>query len=450
MASEPLHVFIDTSTYEELGFHSVQTGVFDKLREHVAAGRAVLHVTTVTRREVDERIRQNAEQAERALKEARNKARRVGVPVQGESVSPSEALGLFREFLDQCKPLEHSVSGIDAEEVFDLFFNKRPPFSTKKRTEFPDAFAALALRDWADQEQSELLVVADDGDWSQFCDTTPRLTSMKLAAVVARLEELATPARTLARARRVIEGALPAVRRAVASSVEDMFAVLEDRWDHHAEVEAFHVVEVEGGEFDIIEADPGEGLEIVLYCVVSLLADVRYGDEDTMHYDSESGDHFYREVVEQRLERTANLECRIEFEWDGRGEPDLLEVDNGLGDCLYLSVDGGEAPMGRFQPSSPPQLDGLKLSEKMEAALGLLAEHSLVLVSTSPPGRYFGPAQAIHPSVARALEQRGLASIEFQGGKPGRDRGLNQNYASITEAGRKAVKQLGEPGEQLE
>jgi hypothetical protein len=77
-----------------------------------------------------------------------------------------------------------------------------------------------------------------------------------------------------------------------------------------------------------------------------------------------------------------------------------------------------------------------KLTEKMKEALKLLAQHGTVLVSNEQPlGRSLARV-AISPSTARALEKRGLAKIEFSGGRTDRDRGTNKNYAFITDQGR--------------
>jgi hypothetical protein len=80
------------------------------------------------------------------------------------------------------------------------------------------------------------------------------------------------------------------------------------------------------------------------------------------------------------------------------------------------------------------------LTDKMRKALALLTRHSMVRVgSARPSGRHLGPSEVIHPATARALEQLGLAKVTFVGGRRDRDRGLNANYASITDAGRRVA-----------
>ncbi|WP_147443679.1 hypothetical protein [Corallococcus sicarius] len=66
----------------------------------------------------------------------------------------------------------------------------------------------------------------------------------------------------------------------------------------------------------------------------------------------------------------------------------------------------------------------MSLTQKMKQALKLLAQEPRV------------PVSQIGWSTARALERRGLVEITYIGGRPDRNRGLNQYYVSITREGR--------------
>jgi hypothetical protein len=55
------------------------------------------------------------------------------------------------------------------EDVVDWYFDVRPPFSEKKRKEFPDAFIISALDQYHKRTQANIAVIGFDGDFSQAC-----------------------------------------------------------------------------------------------------------------------------------------------------------------------------------------------------------------------------------------------------------------------------------------
>lgn len=66
---------------------------------------------------------------------------------------------------------------VDMRTLFDRYFAAQPPFaeSSKKKHEFPDAVALLALEHWAGEHDTAVLVVSTDADWQRFCTAHPRL-----------------------------------------------------------------------------------------------------------------------------------------------------------------------------------------------------------------------------------------------------------------------------------
>lgn len=104
-------------------------------------------------------------------------------------------------------------------------------------------------------------------------------------------------------------------------------------------------------------------------------------------------------------------------------------------DSGFYSFQVSEDVIGEHHISQPPVI-GMKLSQKMAEALRRLNSGSLVVY----PGRYFagyhGEIATVHPTTAKALQSLGLVEIRFVGGRGDRDRGLNKNYAYITDAGK--------------
>lgn len=80
-----------------------------------------------------------------------------------------------RERLEQyvidtsCEVLK-DTERVEIGDLFARYFTGRPPFGDgRKKDEFPDALALLALEEFARVEQAGMLVVSEDKDWQKFC-----------------------------------------------------------------------------------------------------------------------------------------------------------------------------------------------------------------------------------------------------------------------------------------
>ncbi|MBN3815089.1 DUF4935 domain-containing protein [Paraburkholderia sp. Se-20369] len=105
---------------------------------------------------------------------------------------------------------------VDMRTLFDRYFAAQPPFaeSSKKKHEFPDAVALLALEHWAAEHDTAVLVVSTDPDWQRFCTAHPRLICSKnLAGALAAFQD---------------ESAQFAAHRLAETLVEDLDAKLSN------------------------------------------------------------------------------------------------------------------------------------------------------------------------------------------------------------------------------
>lgn len=58
---------------------------------------------------------------------------------------------------------------VELEPILDDYFEKRPPFSEKKKSEFPDAIVAAALKEWCREKRQTLYLVTSDSDLQACC-----------------------------------------------------------------------------------------------------------------------------------------------------------------------------------------------------------------------------------------------------------------------------------------
>jgi len=84
-----------------------------------------------------------------------------------------------------------SASGVDAQELIDLYFAVDPPFesSRDKKSEFPDAMALLSLVAWARERDAQILAVSEDKGWTAFAERTKYIDSVQdLAKALAHFQ----------------------------------------------------------------------------------------------------------------------------------------------------------------------------------------------------------------------------------------------------------------------
>lgn len=165
------HIFIDTSTLENFGFN-LDT---DKLQQVLSADEVVSHTTTITLREVSNRMETLLQQARKMARRTRN--------------SEWKDAALFIKAYKQCCAYIHDGDGVNLGTLTKLYLDKRPPFD-KKPEEFKDAIAALSLQAWANANEKDVYIISDDKDWDGIRESCGRLHKIKLDHVVAELYKI--------------------------------------------------------------------------------------------------------------------------------------------------------------------------------------------------------------------------------------------------------------------
>lgn len=186
-------VFIDTSALESECF--AFTG--PRLSQLLRFPGVKLIQTEVTVGEIRRHLSDAASKEVKLHRDFRDNARVL------RNSSPPEYLGLFHDVSEQvvaahfCKGLDDFLRNVVAlvipasqssvDEVFRRYFESLPPFAAKeskkgsskeqsrKKHEFPDAFALEALNRWASEQSCEVYVVSKDTDMQEYCNDCNRL-----------------------------------------------------------------------------------------------------------------------------------------------------------------------------------------------------------------------------------------------------------------------------------
>jgi PIN domain len=181
-------VFIDTQAYVANAFdwHGLH---FAKLVTLAHDGTLRLLITSVTRREIQQKIAEGLDEAIDRTRKYRTALYNAGINVEilrDRDTMLSNAHRQFEAFLQRANvvdiPLEASL-----DAVFDDYFAARPPFSKRKGKEFPDAFAGASLVAWLLKTRNSAYVVSGDGDFEAFCaGHTSLIYAKSISEIISR------------------------------------------------------------------------------------------------------------------------------------------------------------------------------------------------------------------------------------------------------------------------
>jgi hypothetical protein len=190
------YVFIDTEAFRRAGFD--WTGkMLSKLVELATEGHLHLLMTEVTKREIASQLREVLAHAAAALKKHEIVLRQAGVEEAVAAIADDKAIAAldaaFEQFLKNTRAINVPLSA-DLSALFSDYFARRPPFSAKKKSEFPDAVTVASLLAWCANKGATAYVVSRDPDLEACCSASGPLF---YAASVADIISQATVSREL-------------------------------------------------------------------------------------------------------------------------------------------------------------------------------------------------------------------------------------------------------------
>ena len=176
---ETPYVFVDAQAYIANGCDWSGTHL-GSLLELAREGSLKLLYTMVTRREV---LRQIDEKVKDALHRATKVRAMIGnagldlTPLNDEQMSRRSAAA-FDSYLKAADALEVPTAA-NLDKLLDDYFERRPPFSSQKPKEFPDAIVGASLIEWSKGERHPIYVVSADPDFEGYCAANSSLILLK-------------------------------------------------------------------------------------------------------------------------------------------------------------------------------------------------------------------------------------------------------------------------------
>ncbi|MBS4747502.1 PIN domain-containing protein [Bacillus altitudinis] len=188
-----LNVFLDTQVYDANNFQ-FNNRQFMRLKKYIDDGLINLITTQITKGEVQAHISENVEKAKQQL----NKVRILKNSALYDSLlkddsfklAKEEILTNFENFISDFKVVEIPIYEGATKVIFENYFDKKPPFSQKKKDEFPDAFFLYSLLNWAEENEQIVYVVSGDPDIKDFCENHQNLIYViSLGAMFDKINE---------------------------------------------------------------------------------------------------------------------------------------------------------------------------------------------------------------------------------------------------------------------
>jgi hypothetical protein len=177
-------VFVDTQVFRQARF-AVSTPSFAKLCELCEARKLNLLTTEITRREIDANIFEVASEIQKALRKAADIITSLGQPeilifgIPANKLTEDDLVKVLakqvNDFFEKSQVEQVELPRNTLATVIDLYFKKQPPFSAKKKSEFPDAFVLEALKSKAGINDEIVYVVSDDPDFANACNQPSHL-----------------------------------------------------------------------------------------------------------------------------------------------------------------------------------------------------------------------------------------------------------------------------------
>lgn len=348
------HVFIDTGAFEDASF-LLSDPKKNALVTLSNEGNLQLYLTSITIGEIKNRIPESTKNIcdqliglkkcpyltdapsiakfgvdSAALLQAKNTTIR-------DSIN-SDILGLFDKLLSDVKAKTIPLNDIDNEELAARYLKSLPPFSvaegkdkksnTRKKYEFPDALAILAINRYAINNNITFHVVSNDSDFMLAKDDFVGIADVHISIealigmIVKEVNEYQYN-RVMIMARNNISAFCEEIKNIIHDE-----GVVYPYWDDEFELTEISDITIDPNFIDIIEVD-SDYAELYFAANVTIEGEVSYRDEEMSLYDKEDGKYIIEEFKSSDFEETQEIKvsAKIIFDKDSQSEDfDIVNV----------------------------------------------------------------------------------------------------------------------------
>lgn len=321
MELESRIVFIDTQSYVKMGLNFNHPALQAFLA--LCKEKKLSHLTTsVVKREVESKIKTSIEEALNSLQGFRRKARLLEKiddenikalfnEIEDEEVH-KKAIAVFDSFLDESNSKILDAKSVDAEEILELYFERKAPFGDgKKKSEFPDAISIHSLLQEIGANKS--YVISDDSDMKNACNSNKSLISIdtldKFLDLYNEHESIITDL-----VKKYLATIDAHIKGKIKDEINDSWAYNEAPWED-SEVDEFRVIEVYDYDPTVVWVDEEECL-ITFDIDVYIEFTVSGPDFNGGIYDKEEGRMYTFGTTSQSGSTTKTFTIELGFSYD--------------------------------------------------------------------------------------------------------------------------------------
>lgn len=183
------YVFIDTEAFIRAQC-DWDGKLLTRLVHFTNQGSLRLLTTEITKREVCAYLDERLLEAINAAKKHAVVFTQVGTGEVVEKLTDSDASRKLKQAFEEFLSVTHAVDvpiAVSVDQLFTDYFGSEPPFSNRKKSEFPDAVVIASLRAWCVKTKGRVYVVSNDRDLESCCSASgPLIHAASIEDIISR------------------------------------------------------------------------------------------------------------------------------------------------------------------------------------------------------------------------------------------------------------------------
>ena len=270
-------LLIDTSIFDGNGLR-LEKGLLGKLTQFKRSPVAFLMPDVIygeVKTHLEQKIRASRSSLEKSINEAGDH-----LFFDGSTLNDAKALLLdsteieglaesrLETFLERTGALRvECAEHLSISSLLKQYFSNQAPFSEsgRKKNEFPDAITLMAIEKWAEVNKKSVLAIAQDPDWSRYCEESKRLVCIsELSDGLALFNKANAPYAFLSRleaelesgiSQQFLDGVSSRLNYILDGFTPDQYAESYLHWEPEGSNGWFDSFYFTSNEFRIIESD---------------------------------------------------------------------------------------------------------------------------------------------------------------------------------------------------
>lgn len=327
MPQKSFYLFIDTSAYlkSKLDFSDA---IFTKLKLLIEEGKVHALTSSIVKKELREHVATTIKKDYKNISSACEKVDKLSSNLSPELrnfitiPSIDEFLDVDLKLLDQqldlleSEELNHNI--LDIDKIFDDYFSYVPPFSEKKKDEFPDAVVLNTILSTVGKDDCH--IISTDPDWKSYCELHDNLIYYdSIGAFINYCNEQGVAVT------KEIQDAIKKKETCITNYIQEQIrdfelSVSPDFNIAHESGEIVSNIEcIYESDFNVIDIDENtQSCVVEVNCGVSFTAQVTGDDYNTATYDKEDNSWYFIDDVnlEVAIERTFNIQITASYNYD--------------------------------------------------------------------------------------------------------------------------------------